>query len=107
LRWQAWQASECREVKALRIMIEASSEFRRVIGEVSIVELKEGADLNDLISELGHRTGMARQGFIGHYKAGAADLVILVNARNVGAMDKPISLKDEDIVTFLTPATGG
>jgi len=95
------------EVSALRIRIEASSEFRKVIGNVSIVELKAGADLDDLISELGHRTGKAREGFIGHYKAGAADLVILVNARNIGAINKPISLKDEDIVTFLTPATGG
>jgi molybdopterin converting factor small subunit len=94
-------------VSALRIRIEAFSEFRKVIGDVSIVDLKEGADLVVLISELGHRTGKARDGFIGHYKAGAADLVILVNARNIGALNKPISLKDEDIVTFLTPVTGG
>ena len=91
----------------MKVRIRASPNFRRIIGELSVIELKEGAQLDDLLAKLGEKAGSERKRFIGPYKAGAADLVVLVNARRMDPLNEPIKLKDGDTVTFLTPVTGG
>ena len=91
----------------MKVRIEASADFRKIIGELLVVELKEDADLNDLLAKLGENAGAERRGFIGPYKAGAADLIVLINARSMNALKQPIKLKEGDTVTFLTPFAGG
>jgi len=91
----------------MKVRIEASPDIRKFIGELSVVELNEDAELDDLIAKLGEKAGAERKGFIGPYKAGAADLMVLINARSMDSLKRPIKLKDGDTVTFLTPFAGG
>jgi len=91
----------------MKVRIEASPDFRKIIGEISVVELNDDAELDDLFIKLGKKASTIRKGFIGPYKAGAADLVVLVNARGMNTLRQPIKLKDGDTVTFLTPMVGG
>ncbi|MCJ7634413.1 MoaD/ThiS family protein [Candidatus Bathyarchaeota archaeon] len=91
----------------MKVRIQASPNFRKIIGELSVIELKEDAQLDDLLAKLGEKAGSERKGFIGPYKAGAAELVVLVNARSMKALNQPIKLKDGDTVTFFTPFAGG
>ena len=91
----------------MTVRIQASPNFRRIIGEVSVIELKEDALLDDLLAKLGEMAGSERKGFIGPYKAGAAELQVLVNGRSINTLDQSIKLKDGDTVAFFTPLTGG
>jgi len=91
----------------MKVKIKASPNFRKIIGQLSVIELKKDSQLDDLLAKLEEKSGSEGKGFIGPYKAGAAELTVLVNARNMKALKQPIKLKDGDTVTFLTPFAGG
>jgi molybdopterin converting factor small subunit len=72
------------------------------------MELEDESSLKDLISELAEETENSRQGYIGRYKLGSRELVILLNGRNHSAPEKlNTPLVEGDVVALFPPVEGG
>ena len=90
----------------LEVKLRAFGGLKKHIGPEITIDLKDNASLETLISALTLRTKSFRKGYIGPYKAGA-DLTVLVNGRNMNTLQKPIRLKNGDIVELVPFSVGG
>ena len=71
-----------------------------------VVDLKDNALLDDLISKLTQETRAFRKGYIGPCKAGS-ELVVLINGQNMKALKEPVLLNDGDVVILIPPFVDG
>jgi len=79
-----------------------------LLGKESTVELSGEARFKHLVSTLTEKTGNAKKGFLGRYDVTGPNLVMLLNGRNIHALEKlETALKDGDVVTLLPPVVGG
>lgn len=90
----------------LKVKVRALGDLIRLMGNEIIVDLKDNARLEDLISKLTLRTRAFRKGYVGPYRAGS-DLIVLVNGRNVNTLKEPFPLNNGDVVTLIPPFVGG
>lgn len=92
----------------MKIRVRAFGDLMALLGKESTVELKDQAIFKDLVSTLADKTGSVRKGFLGRYDVTGPNLVILLNGRNIHALEKlDTALKDGDVVTLLPPVVGG
>jgi len=81
--------------------------MKRFLGDVSTVELPGEAKVRNLILKMGGRVESSGAAFLGGYKLEDSALLVLVNGRNIHALDGVDTvLKEGDFVTF-TPALFG
>lgn len=93
---------------SLRIFVRAYGELRRAIGDDLFLELEEGMSLGDLITKLKGKVDCSGETYLGSFKLEDSSLVVLVNGRNMWALngiDTP--LKDGDHITFMPVVVGG
>ena len=90
----------------MKVKVRAFGDLIRIIGNEIIVDLRDNAGLEDLISKLVERTSPTRKGYIGPYKAGLV-LIVLINGRNMNTLKEPFSLNNGDFVALLHPFVGG
>jgi len=92
----------------LKIIIRAYGDIKHILGDKSTVELDDGAKIRDLILKLGGKVKSSRSAFLGGYKLEDSALVVLVNGRNIHALDDiDTVLKEGDIITFMPVLVGG
>ncbi|MFB0504056.1 MAG: MoaD/ThiS family protein [Candidatus Bathyarchaeia archaeon] len=92
----------------MKIRVRAFGDLMALLGKESTVELRDEARFKDLVFTLGEKTGSAKKGFLGRYNVTGPNLVILLNGRNIHALEKlDTALKDGDVVTLLPPVVGG
>lgn len=92
----------------MKIRVRAFGDLMALLGKESTVELRDEARFKDLVFTLAEKTGSAKKGFLGRYNVTGPNLVILLNGRNIHALEKlDTALKDGDVVTLLPPVVGG
>ncbi len=70
--------------------------------------MKAGAKLRDLILKLGGRVEGSESAFLGAYPLEDSALVVLVNGRNIHALDGvDTRLKEGDFITLMPVLVGG
>jgi len=93
----------------LEIEVRAHGDMKRAIGtEKTSVKLEEGARIRDLVLRLGGKVERSGRAFLGVHKLVDSALVVLVNGRNIHALDGiDTVLKEGDLVTFMPVIPGG
>lgn len=92
----------------MKIRVRAFGDLMALLGKESTVELSDEARFKHLVSTLTEKTGSAKKGFLGRYDVTGPNLVMLLNGRNIHALEKlETALKDGDVVTLLPPVVGG
>jgi len=92
----------------LRVFVRAYGELRRTIGDDLSLELEEGMSLGDLVTKLGGRVECSGEAYLGSLKLEDSSLVVLVNGRNMRALNGiETALKDGDHITFMPVVIGG
>ena len=91
----------------MKIKVRSFGDLMTVLGKETIIELKRNAKVKDLLSKVAQRMEGSRRGFLGRYSL-ELDLAILVNGRNIAAIEKyETSLRNNDTVVILPLVTGG
>ncbi|MFQ6095647.1 MAG: MoaD/ThiS family protein, partial [Candidatus Bathyarchaeia archaeon] len=86
----------------MKVSVRAFGEIKRALGGHLTVELEDGAKLRDLILKLGGKVRDSRRAFLGGYRLEDSALIVLVNGRNIHALDGiDTVLKEGDFVTFM------
>jgi len=95
-------------IRAMKVTARFFGDLIPLLGRESTLDLEEGASVNALVRLLSSRIGCKRPGYVGSYRVGGGDLVILVNGRNIDTLERlETRLKDGDVVTLLPPFSGG
>jgi len=92
----------------MRITVRVFGDIASIIGRRHTVDLEEGSTVGSLAKRIGESAGQRRQGYLGEFKVGGKDLMILVNGRSIdllGGTGTP--LKDGDEVVIMQPTAGG
>jgi len=92
----------------LKVIIKGYGDMKRFLGARSTIELKDGAKIRDLILVLGGKVRVSGIAFLGGYKVEDSTMVVLVNGRNIHALDGYNTvLKESDLITFMPVLIGG
>ena len=91
------------------VTVRGHGDIKRIIGSGKRrLELDGGARVRDLILELGGRVGRSESVLLGVHELVDSDLVVLVNGRNIRALDGiDTVLREGDLVTFVPGIVGG
>lgn len=82
--------------------------MKRFLGDKSSIELKDEAKVKDLILALGGKVRVSGIAFLGGYKVEDSTMVVLVNGRNIHALEGyDTVLKERDLITFMPILIGG
>ncbi len=90
----------------MKVEVIAYGYLMTLLGGKRMVDLKDGAQLDDLTTRLATSLGGVKKGHLGPYNV-ETDLIVLINGRNVKTLTTPYSLADGDVVTFIPPYMGG
>ena len=93
----------------MNVAVRGHGDIKRIIGsERRRIELGRGARVRDLILKLGGKVGRSESVLLGVHKLVDSDLVVLVNGRNIRALNGiDTVLKEGDLVTFMPVIVGG
>ena len=93
----------------MKVIIRGHGAIKRFIGSRKrIVELGDEAGVRDLILKLGGRIAGSDNVFLGGHRLVESELVVLVNGRNIRALNGiDTALKEGDLVTFMPVIVGG
>ena len=93
----------------MRVLVRSHGAIKRFIGSGKrIVELADEAMVRDLILKLGGKIAGSDSVFLGGHKLVESELVVLVNGRNMRALNGiDTALKEGDLVTFMPVIVGG
>jgi molybdopterin synthase sulfur carrier subunit len=92
----------------MKIKVRAYGELTTLLGNETVVELEADAKLKDLVSRLAEKSGTSKRRLLGSYDAAEPELIILLNGRNIHALEKlQTPLRDGDIIVLLPPLVGG
>lgn len=95
----------------MKIRVRFFGDLIPILGRELTIELEEGANISDLIRKISERwKGFKEKIKILSESMGITDstLVILLNGRNIKFLNGfETILKEDDVVTFLPPASGG
>lgn len=92
----------------MRVTVKGYGDMKRFLSRQSILELKEGAKIKDLIVALGGNVITSKTAYLDGYKLEDSTMIVLVNGRNIHALDGyDTILKEGDFVTFVPVLIGG
>ncbi len=93
----------------MKIVVRGHGAIKRFIGSRKrTVELGDEAGVRDLILKLGGRIAGSDNVFLGGHRLVESELVVLVNGRNIRALNGiDTALKEGDLVTFMPVIVGG
>lgn len=88
--------------------VKGFGDMQRFLDNKTAVDLKEGAKMSDLILFLGGKVGASGIFLLGGYRVEDSSLVVLVNGRNVYALQGyETVLKEGDLISFMPVLVGG
>jgi molybdopterin converting factor small subunit len=90
----------------MQIKVNAFGDLNLQLGNETIIEIKENATVDVLLSKLTIMTRTYKKGYIGEHKVGS-DLAVLINGKNIDTLKKPRVLRDGDIVDLIPFTVGG
>ncbi len=92
----------------MKIKIKGYGQLKKVIGDNSVIELKDGAKIKELISVLGGKVESSKIAYLRDYKIEDSNVMVLVNGRNIHALNGyDTVLKESDLITFMPILIGG
>jgi molybdopterin converting factor small subunit len=92
----------------LNIRIKGFGDMKRFLNDKPTIDLSDGAKIRDLILVLGGKVRASGIALLGGYKLEDSSLVVLVNGRNIHALDGyDTVLKEGDLVSFMPVLIGG
>ena len=94
----------------IRMMVNVRTygDLMRALGGLFTLELKPGATLRELVSELSEKMGTEKRNRLGHHDLKGSSLMVLVNGRNIHSLHGlDTSLRNGDTVTFIPLVEGG
>jgi len=93
----------------LKVTVRGHGAIKRFIGSRKrMVELGDEAMVRDLILKLGGKIVGTESVFLGGHRLVESELVVLVNGRNIRALNGiNTALKEGDLVTFMPVIVGG
>ncbi len=92
----------------MNVKVKGFGDMQRFLDNKTAIELKEGAKMSDLILFLGGKAGASGIYLLGNYRVEDSSLVVLVNGRNVHALQGyETVLKQGDLVSFMPVLVGG
>jgi molybdopterin converting factor small subunit len=92
----------------LKVIAKGYGDMKRFLGAKSTIELKDGAKIRNLILALGGKVRASEIAYLGGYKVEDSTMVVLVNGRNIYALDGyDTVLKEGDLITFMPVLIGG
>ncbi|RLI51475.1 hypothetical protein DRO61_02395 [Candidatus Bathyarchaeota archaeon] len=90
----------------MRIKVRAFGDLKNKLGNEKIIEIRDIATVETLFSKLAILTRTFKKDYLGNHKVGA-DLAVLINGKNMNTLEKPLVLKDGDIVELIPFTVGG
>ncbi|MEM2969723.1 MAG: MoaD/ThiS family protein [Candidatus Bathyarchaeia archaeon] len=92
----------------MKVAIKGYGDMKRFLNQRQILELKEGAKIEDLIVALGGNVITSKIAYLGGNKLEDSTMIVLVNGRNIHDLDGYNTvLKEGDLVTFIPIIVGG
>ena len=93
----------------MKVIVRSHGAIKRFIGSRKrIVQLGDEARVRDLILKLGGKIAGSDSVFLGGHRLVESELVVLVNGRNIRALNGiDTALKEGDLVTFMPVIVGG
>jgi len=92
----------------LKVIIKGYGDMKRFLGARLTIELKDGAKIRNLISALGGEVRVSGFAFLGGYKVEDSTMIVLVNGRNIHALNGYDTVLEEgDLITFMPVLIGG
>jgi len=92
----------------MNVRVRIFGDVASTVGSKHDVELEDGATVRHLANILAAKAGQTRQGYLGEFKVGGADLAVMVNGRNIQLLDGvETRLCDEDDVVIMPFVVGG
>jgi MoaD family protein len=92
----------------MKIKVRLFGDVANVVGSKHQIELKEGSTITSLTNIIAEKVGLTRQGYLGEFKVGGADLAVMVNGKNIALLDGvKTQLKDGDDVVIMPFVVGG
>ena len=93
----------------MKVVVRSYGDIKRILNSDKLtVDLRDGAKIRDLISKLGGRVESSGRAFMGTYELKGSSLAVLVNGRNINALNGiDTTLKEGDVVTFMPVLVGG
>jgi len=92
----------------MRVRVRVFGDVASTVGNRHDIELDEGATVRHLANILAAKAGQTRQGYLGEFKVGGADLAVMVNGKNIQLLDGvETRLCDEDDVVIMPFVVGG
>jgi molybdopterin converting factor small subunit len=90
----------------MKIKVKAFGDLLTQLDDEQVVEIKEDATVEILLSKLAIMTRTYKKGYLGKHKVGAG-LAVLINGKNMETLEKPLILKDGDSVELIPFTVGG
>jgi molybdopterin converting factor small subunit len=90
----------------MRIKVKAFGDLNTQLGNETIIEIKDNATVDSLLSKLSMMTRTYKKGYIGDHQVGS-DLAVLINGKNVDTLTKSRSLKEGDVIDLIPFTVGG
>ena len=92
----------------MKVTVKGYGDMKRFLETKSAIELKDEAKIRDLILTLGGKVSASKIAYLGGYKVEDSNMIVLVNGRNIHALDGyDTVLKEGDLVTFMPVLIGG
>jgi molybdopterin converting factor small subunit len=92
----------------MKVRVRLFGDVASTVGSKHDVELNDGATVRHLANVLAARAGQTRQGYLGEFKVGGADLAVMINGKNIQLLDGvDTRLCDEDDVVIMPFVVGG
>jgi len=92
----------------MRIKVRVFGDVASTVGSKHELELEEGATVRHLANILASKAGQTRQGYLGEFRVGGADLAVMVNGKNIQLLDGvETRLCNEDDVVIMPFVVGG
>jgi molybdopterin converting factor small subunit len=78
------------------------------VGKKHEIEIEENATVISLTNKIQEKSGFNRQGYLGNFKVGGADLAVMVNGKNIALLDDiKTRLNPNDDVVIMPFVVGG
>ena len=92
----------------MNVRVRIFGDVASTVGNKHDIELEDGSTVRHLANVLAAKAGQTRQGYLGEFKVGGADLAVIVNGKNIQLLDGvETKLSDEDDVVIMPFVVGG
>jgi MoaD family protein len=92
----------------MQVKVRLFGDVANSVGTKHLIELEEGATVMKLVNIIAENAGQTRQGYLGGFKVGGADLAVMVNGKNIALLNGvKTQLSDHDDVVIMPFVVGG